>query len=134
MVALRGVLPRWGGRDVACMRRVLRVPAKGRKGVVRVAYKATWKRKFRRAGRKASLLKSSRVRCEVPLYSTCCECSVSLQRVARRRLGCVQGWQGLYLAERIYQLVLESQLPHKIVQLLFTITNQSIKVTILWGS
>ena len=28
-----------------------------------------------------------------------------------------------YLAENIYYLVLENQLPHKIVNLLFTITN-----------
>ena len=30
---------------------------------------------------------------------------------------------------RIYQLVLESQLPHKIVNLLFTMTNYSVKLT-----
>ena len=29
---------------------------------------------------------------------------------------------------------LESQLPHKIVNLLFTITHQNNKLTILWGS
>ena len=31
-------------------------------------------------------------------------------------------------------IVLESQLPHKIVNSLFTITNQNIKMTVLWGS
>ena len=30
--------------------------------------------------------------------------------------------------------VLESQLPHKIVNLLFTITNENIKLKFLWGS
>ena len=39
-----------------------------------------------------------------------------------------------YLTESIYQLVLESQLPHKIVDLLCTETNQNIKLTVLWGS
>ena len=38
-----------------------------------------------------------------------------------------------YLTESLYQLVLESQLPHKIVNLLLTITNQNIKSTVLWG-
>ena len=40
----------------------------------------------------------------------------------------------LYLTDCIYELVLESQLPHRIVNLLFTITNQNIQLTILWGS
>ena len=40
----------------------------------------------------------------------------------------------MYLTECIYQLVLESQLPHKIVNMLFTITYQMIKLTVLWGS
>jgi len=39
-----------------------------------------------------------------------------------------------YLTECIYSLVLESQLTHKIVNLLFTITNSNIKLTVLWGS
>ena len=43
-----------------------------------------------------------------------------------------------YLAEWIYQLVLESQLPHKtvnkFVNLLFNITNQNNELTVLWGS
>ena len=41
-------------------------------------------------------------------------------------------------SERISQnifikLVLQGQLPPKIVNLLFTITNQDIKLTVLWG-
>jgi len=36
--------------------------------------------------------------------------------------------------ECIHQLVLESQLPHEIVNLLFTIPNHNIKLTVLWGS
>ena len=40
----------------------------------------------------------------------------------------------VYLTKCIYQLVLESQHPHKIVNLLFTITNSNIKLTVLWGS
>ena len=39
-----------------------------------------------------------------------------------------------YLTGRMYRLVLESQLPHKVVKLLFTTTNQHIKLTVLWGS
>ena len=35
-----------------------------------------------------------------------------------------------YHTGRIYQLVLESQLPHEIVNLLFAITNQNNKLTI----
>ena len=31
-------------------------------------------------------------------------------------------------------MILESQLPHQIVDLLFTITHQNNKSTILWGS
>ena len=38
-----------------------------------------------------------------------------------------------YLAEYIYQFVLESQLLHKIVDLLLTFTDKSIELTILWG-
>ena len=38
-----------------------------------------------------------------------------------------------YLTECIYQLVLESQLPHKLVNLLFTITYQNIKLMVSWG-
>ena len=44
------------------------------------------------------------------------------------------GWWGrVYLTERTGSLVLESQLPHIIVNLLFTCTNWSIAVTVLWG-
>jgi hypothetical protein len=39
-----------------------------------------------------------------------------------------------YLTECDYQLVLESQLPHKIVNLLFKIAYKSIKLTVLWKS
>ena len=42
--------------------------------------------------------------------------------------------QGFHLTECIYQFVLESQLPHKIVNLLFTITNQYIKSMDFRGS
>ena len=34
----------------------------------------------------------------------------------------------------INQMLLESQLPHKIVNFLFTVTNENSKLTILWGS
>ena len=37
-----------------------------------------------------------------------------------------------YLTQCVYLLVLESQLPHKIVNLLSTITDQYIKLTVLW--
>ena len=40
----------------------------------------------------------------------------------------------LDLTECINQMVLESQLPHKIVNLLFIITNKNSKLTVLWGS
>ena len=39
-----------------------------------------------------------------------------------------------YLTEFIYLLVSESQLPHNIVNLWFTITDQNIELTVLWGS
>jgi hypothetical protein len=35
---------------------------------------------------------------------------------------------------RIYSLVLESQPPHKTVNLLLTTTSQNTKLTVLWGS
>jgi hypothetical protein len=35
-------------------------------------------------------------------------------------------WDEAYLTECLYQLVLENRFPHKIVDLLFTITNQNI--------
>jgi len=38
-----------------------------------------------------------------------------------------------YLAEKIYEFFLPSQLPHKIVNLLFAITSQNMKLTVLWG-
>ena len=38
-----------------------------------------------------------------------------------------------YLTKCIFQLVLESQLPHTIVKILFTITTRNIKLTVLWG-
>jgi hypothetical protein len=40
----------------------------------------------------------------------------------------------IHLTECVNRMVLESQLPHKIVNLLFTITNQDNKLTILWGT
>ena len=40
----------------------------------------------------------------------------------------------LHLIDFIYLLVLESQLPHKIVNLFFTTTNQIINLTVLWVS
>ena len=51
--------------------------------------------------------------------------------------GWLAGWLAvtkLYLTECIYWLALESQPPHKIVNLLFTITGENVKLTILWGS
>ena len=39
-----------------------------------------------------------------------------------------------HLTECINQTILENELPHKIVNLLFTVTDQNIKLTILWGS
>ena len=39
-----------------------------------------------------------------------------------------------YLTQCIDELVLESQLPHQIVNLSFTNTNKNIKSTVLWGS
>jgi len=39
----------------------------------------------------------------------------------------------IYLTQYIYQSVLESQLPHKIVNLAFTITKQNIESTFLGG-
>ena len=40
-----------------------------------------------------------------------------------------------YISHNIsYSVVLESQLLKKIVHLLFTITNQNIKLTVLWGN
>ena len=35
--------------------------------------------------------------------------------------------------ECIYELVLESQLPHKIFNLLLTIADQNVKLTFFWG-
>ena len=37
-----------------------------------------------------------------------------------------------YLTERIKQMVLGSQLHYKIVNLLFTITNQNNRLTVVW--
>ena len=39
-----------------------------------------------------------------------------------------------HFTECFHQLVLESQLPHKIVDLLFTIAYSNIKFTVSWGS
>jgi hypothetical protein len=39
-----------------------------------------------------------------------------------------------YLTECINQLVLESQLLHKTVNLLLTISDENKKLTLLWGS
>ena len=40
----------------------------------------------------------------------------------------------IYLTECIDQLVLESQLSHEFVNLLFTNTDLNIQLTVLWGS
>ena len=40
----------------------------------------------------------------------------------------------IHLTECVNSLVLESHLPHKIVNLSFTIAYQNIKLTVLWGS
>ena len=45
-----------------------------------------------------------------------------------------QSGMRVYLSECIYQLVLESQLPPKIVNLSFTSANEIIESTVLWGS
>ena len=42
--------------------------------------------------------------------------------------------ESFYLTECINQMVLESQLHHKIVHLLFTTTNQNDKSTVFWGN
>ena len=55
--------------------------------------------------------------------SVCCRCARAMRLPYQS-----------HLTECIYQLVLESQLPHKIVNLLFTITSCNIKLTVLWGS
>ena len=54
--------------------------------------------------------------------------------------GCSQGRSGLdevqdrlFLPQCMDLMVLESQLLHKNVKLLFTITDQNIKLTVLWG-
>ena len=39
-----------------------------------------------------------------------------------------------YLTECIYQLVLGSQLPRKIVTLFLTVSDSDIRLTVLWGS
>jgi len=39
-----------------------------------------------------------------------------------------------YFTEWIYQSLLGGQLPDKTVNLLFTITNPNIELTVLWGS
>ena len=51
----------------------------------------------------------------------------------RNGIGQVGGLVGAHLTEGIYQLVVESKLPHKTVNLFFTFTNQNNKLTILWG-
>ena len=40
----------------------------------------------------------------------------------------------IYLTECINEMVLGSQLPHKIVDLLFTIAHSNNYFTVLWGS
>ena len=40
---------------------------------------------------------------------------------------------GLHITECIDSMVLEGQLPHKIVNLLFTVANSHSKLTALWG-
>jgi hypothetical protein len=39
-----------------------------------------------------------------------------------------------YPTEGIYQLFVKSKSSHKIVSLLFTITNENIELTVLWGA
>ena len=43
-------------------------------------------------------------------------------------------WLFADLTGHLYCLVLESQLPYKIVHSVFTITNYNIKFIVLWGS
>ena len=40
----------------------------------------------------------------------------------------------LYLTECIHQLFLENQLTHIVVNFLFIIADENIKLTVLWGS
>jgi hypothetical protein len=48
-------------------------------------------------------------------------------------MGPVEGAGGVVVAARLEgALLLESQLPHNIVNLLFTITNQNLRLTVLW--
>ena len=53
-------------------------------------------------------------------------------QVVSRRTG--KPWLEFHLTECINQMVLQGQLPHKIVNLLITVTKQNHKLTILWGS
>ena len=41
--------------------------------------------------------------------------------------------QQLEFTQCIYRLVFESQLPHKIANIVFTVTDSGIKSTVLWG-
>ena len=54
-----------------------------------------------------------------------------------RRRGPLSGYktppETVYFTSCISELVLESQLPHKIFNLLFTITNCDMRLTVLWG-
>ena len=43
-------------------------------------------------------------------------------------------WVHPYFIESVYWLVLESQTPYKVVDLLFTTTNLNIELTVLWES
>ena len=42
--------------------------------------------------------------------------------------------RGSHVTECIYQWVLESQIPQNIINLLFTIADKNIKLSVLWGS
>ena len=39
-----------------------------------------------------------------------------------------------HLTECIHRLVLKSQIPHKIINTLFTMTHENIELTVSWGS
>jgi hypothetical protein len=48
---------------------------------------------------------------------------------------CEVAWiRRFYLTQCIYELVLDSQLPHKTVKLIFQLVKVNNKLTILWGS
>ena len=61
---------------------------------------------------------------EAPLCIFCTHTHVHVALI----LGC-----RVHFAECVCLLACESELPHENVDLLFTITNQNIKLTVLWG-